>query len=146
MKNFERRMNLGQGVPSHIGHLVEQIKQASAFYGNSTIILDALDECDLKTRENLITRLTKLSIDSRGCIKLLISSRSELDIKELVEESKISHYNSVDIINLADEDKNLKSDLDLYVNECIQSQRRLKKLDKPLQKEIKAALLEDQTL
>ncbi|RXW17257.1 hypothetical protein EST38_g8592 [Candolleomyces aberdarensis] len=146
LKEFERRMNLGQGVPSDLDDLMGKILQASAFYDKATIILDALDECDIQVREKLISRLVKLPVDSNGRVKLLLSSRPELDIRELLlSEPEPKYQNTVNIISLSDEHQNLNRDLYSYVNGCFQTQRRLKKIQDPLRTEIITVILQRAT-
>jgi hypothetical protein len=147
LKEFERRMDLGQGVPSDMDDLMSKIMQASAFYDKATIIIDALDECDLQVREKLISRLVKLPVDSKGRVKLLLSSRPELDIRELLlSEPEPRYQNTVNTISLSDEHTNLNRDLFSYVNGCFQTQRRLKKIQDPLRTEIITVLLQRATL
>lgn len=147
LKQYERRMNLGQDVPSDMDDLTYKIIQAAAFFDKVNIILDALDECDIQVREKLISRLVKLPVDTNGRIKLLLSSRPELDIKELLlTEPEERYRHSVDAIDLSDERQNLNRDLYSYVNGCFQSQRRLKKIKDPLRTEIITVLLERVTL
>lgn len=147
LKQFERRMNLGQDVPHDMDDLVQKILQVAAFFDKVTVVLDALDECELQVREKLISRLVKLPVDSNGRIKLLLSSRPELDIKELLlSEPEEKYRNSVDSIDLADEHQNLNRDLYSYVHGCFQTQRRLKKIRDPLRTEIITVLLQRVTL
>lgn len=147
LKQFERRMNLGQEVPSDMDDLVQKIMQAAAFFDKVNIVLDALDECDIRVREKLISRLVQLPVDTNGRIKLLLSSRPELDIKELLlSEPEEKYRNSVDAIDLNDERQNINRDLRSYVNGCFQTQRRLKKIQGPLRTEITNVLLQRVTL
>lgn len=147
LKQFERRMDLGQDVPSDLNDLVQNIIHAASFFDKVTVILDALDECDMQVRERLISRLVKLPVDTNGRVKLLLSSRPELDIKELLlSEPEEKYHNSVNTIDLSDEHQNINRDLYSYVNGCFQVQRRLKKIQDPLRTEIVTVLLQRVTL
>lgn len=147
LKQFEQRMDIGQDVPSDLDDLVQKIIQAASFFDKVTVILDALDECDIQVRERLVSRLVKLPVDTNGRIKLLLSSRPELDIKELLlSEPEERYLNSVNTIDLSDEHQNINRDLYSYVNGCFQVQRRLKKIQDPLRTEIVTALLRRATL
>lgn len=43
----------------------------------TTIVIDALDECDLSSRDELLESLNKMVEESAGLIKILISSRND---------------------------------------------------------------------
>lgn len=147
LKEFEKRMNLGQGTPVHLDELTEKINQASGFYDKTTIIIDALDECDTECREHLISLLVKLPCNSQGRIRLLVSSRPDHDIRELLTiEPEDRYRSSVRSISLSEESDNLKADVGKYIHGCFQISRRLKKIEIPLRIEIISALLERDTL
>ena len=46
----------------------------------TTIVIDALDECDLSSRGDLLDALSRILQDSCGLVKILISSRADADI------------------------------------------------------------------
>lgn len=50
-------------------------------YPQTTLVLDALDECDKQTRSKLVATLDALVSQSSTVIKVLISSRADSDIK-----------------------------------------------------------------
>ncbi|EON65807.1 hypothetical protein W97_05046 [Coniosporium apollinis CBS 100218] len=54
-------------------------------YPHTTLILDALDECDHRTRKHLIVALDRIVGSSSKPIKVFISSRPDLDIRERFE-------------------------------------------------------------
>lgn len=54
-------------------------------YPQTTLVLDALDECDQKTRKHLITALDRIVAQSSKPIKIFISSRPDSDIKDRFE-------------------------------------------------------------
>lgn len=51
-------------------------------YSHVTIVLDALDECDPKTRAEMFTVLARIAYTQGVAVKVLISSRNEPDIFE----------------------------------------------------------------
>ena len=58
------------------------IRELSTMYTKITLVLDALDECDRSTRNDLITEIDDLVSSSTSCvIKVFISSRPDRDIK-----------------------------------------------------------------
>ena len=46
----------------------------------TTLVIDALDECDRKEREHLLDALSKMIKDSKGLVKICVSCRDDLDI------------------------------------------------------------------
>ena len=56
-------------------------------YSHVTILLDALDEIDSKTRARFFGFLRKLTQQQPAVVKLLVSSRSEPDILDLFRGS-----------------------------------------------------------
>lgn len=54
-------------------------------YSQVTLIVDALDECDKKTRSGFIDVLDKFIVESSKPVKILISSRRDKDIKHCFE-------------------------------------------------------------
>ena len=54
-------------------------------YPQTTLVVDALDECNRNTRSAFIKSLEKLVDESKNPIKILISSRRDRDIKHRFE-------------------------------------------------------------
>ncbi|KAF9769803.1 hypothetical protein IL306_012725, partial [Fusarium sp. DS 682] len=67
------------------------IKELSRDYSRSTIILDAFDECNRDTRDDLIKTIANLAMEVEG-IRIFISSRPEDDIKR--------HFGSKPVIEI----------------------------------------------
>ena len=58
------------------------VRELATMYTKITLVLDALDECDRSTRQDLITEIDDLVSSSTSCvIKVFISSRPDRDIK-----------------------------------------------------------------
>lgn len=60
----------------------EQLLEAVNLYSRTTIILDALDECEPKSRWRLVETLELLLTNSERPIKIFISSRPDQDIRK----------------------------------------------------------------
>lgn len=50
------------------------------------IVIDALDECDIKKRSDLLWALHKITEDSQCLVKILVSSRDDGDIKGQLQD------------------------------------------------------------
>lgn len=61
------------------------LAESVQIYPQTTLVVDALDECNRETRLNLIDMLETLIYDSHRPIKILISSRRDRDIKHRFE-------------------------------------------------------------
>lgn len=55
--------------------------QLAPCYQQITLVLDALDECNKQTRQQLLDALDMLVNQSKSCVKVFISSRPDEDIK-----------------------------------------------------------------
>lgn len=51
-------------------------------YPRTTLVLDALDECDEETRRELAELFQNLVVNSKGLLKVFIASRKEPDIEK----------------------------------------------------------------
>lgn len=83
-------------------------------YPQVTLVLDALDECDRKTRSNLIGVLDNLIEKSIKPVKILISSRQDRDIKRHFETGPNLAIQAVD--NQDDIEKFLNHELSVEGN------------------------------
>ena len=72
----------------------------------TTIILDALDECDLSSRGDLLDALSRILRDSCSLVKILVSSRADADI--------VCHFS--DCLNLQIEASQNQEDIELYID------------------------------
>ena len=73
-------------------------------YAKSTLIIDGLDECDFKTRQELIDVLDDVICGSESLVKIFIASRDDADLmqqyrygRNLTIHEKYSKYNAKDI-------------------------------------------------
>lgn len=65
-------------------------------YTHVTILLDALDECEIKSRPKLFAFLAKLRCYPKTTVKILISSRNEPDVYECFGGVNNFSINAVD--------------------------------------------------
>ncbi|OJJ06515.1 hypothetical protein ASPVEDRAFT_327326 [Aspergillus versicolor CBS 583.65] len=69
-----------------MSELVELILELTNLYSRTTVILDALDECDPETRWKLVDALNDIVADSTGLVKVFISSREEGDLRLSIQD------------------------------------------------------------
>ncbi|KAM0447637.1 hypothetical protein ACHAO4_008775 [Trichoderma viride] len=72
--------------------LIELIK----FYPRTTLILDALDECEMDTREALARIFRNLVDEGEGTVKIFIASRKEVDIEEYLGSQRLVEISTAD--------------------------------------------------
>ncbi|KAF4943325.1 hypothetical protein FSARC_14946, partial [Fusarium sarcochroum] len=100
-------------------------------YPRTTIILDALDECDRDTREELMNALRNL-IDGNRRLRVFISSRPDDDIRR--------HLRGRPMIEMQATDN--EQDISSFVDDKLSQDSRWAGLSPRLQEEIKAVLHE----
>lgn len=66
--------------PLQIDESTSLILQLTEKYPMTTIVIDALDECDPETRTDLLGTLEKILKESLGLVKIFVSSRDDQDI------------------------------------------------------------------
>lgn len=101
---IEKWKTKGQGFSSN-GLQVEQscdlILELIEQYPMTTIVVDALDECDLENRQCLLDVFENLLQKSKGLVKIFVSSRDDQDIvctlREYPNLDIVSERNAVDI-------------------------------------------------
>ena len=103
----------------------------------TTIVIDALDECDPDKRDVLLEALSRIVTDSTGLVKIFISSRDDGDI--------VLHLGECP--NLKIQASHNQDDITRYVNsevrKVIHSKKwRSGKVDKELEQYIELALIE----
>ena len=73
----------GEGFSSN-GLLLEEslelIIKLTEIYDMTTIVVDALDECDPETRQSLLDAFEGILEESAGLVKIFVSSRDDQDI------------------------------------------------------------------
>jgi hypothetical protein len=106
------------------------IELVTHHYSHTTIVLDALDECDPKTRAQLFSLLSKLAYRRDTKVKLLISSRNEPDILDQFGGSSNLYINAEDNAD----------DIRKFVNKEIDSRLLHGKAREPLRARVKEEL------
>jgi hypothetical protein len=81
-----------------LGESCDLIIRLGQYYPLITIIIDALDECDLESRADLLSTLETILRDSSTLVKIFLSSRDDQDIV-----CRLNDYPSLDISS----DKNM---------------------------------------
>lgn len=66
------------------------------FYPRTTLILDALDECEMDTREALARIFRNLVDEGEGTVKIFIASRKEVDIEEYLGSQRLVEISTAD--------------------------------------------------
>ncbi|TXC05932.1 hypothetical protein FocTR4_00010780 [Fusarium oxysporum f. sp. cubense] len=107
-----------------IGKLIES-------YSKTTIILDALDECDRNTREELMRVLSNLANGSSK-FRVFISSRHDEDI--------LRHFKGTPVMEMEVTDN--EEDISCYVDDRLFRDSRWAHLSPELQEEVKAVFHE----
>lgn len=103
--------------------------ELSASYQRSSIVLDALDECDEETRSQLMGCLNEILSRCRN-LKIFVSSRMEYDIKQ--------YFKSQPAITIrATETQN---DIESFIREKLTSDARWNSLDRELREEAQSTL------
>ena len=99
-----------------LGECSELLTEMISSYSNTTIIIDALDECE--EPYELLRALKTIADSSTGHIKLFVSSRANVDVaRVLIVHSKIDIQSQV---------KGLNTDMDIFLHtEVKEGARRL---------------------
>lgn len=118
---IEKYRKQGEGFRSNGLQLEESrdlIIESIGNYGITTIVVDALDECDPETRQSLLDAFEDILQEAAGLVKIFVSSRDDQDIVCILRE-----YPNLDISS----DKNTH-DIQNFVRietEKLVSKRRL---------------------
>lgn len=107
------------------------LKQFIETYPQTTIVLDALDECDKECRYDLMKLFDDLLSHASRPVKLFIASRPDVDIKE--------HFMERSFINIRATDNH--DDIRKYIDAEVQKHPRWSKLNQSLRTEISSTLL-----
>jgi len=102
----EKYKTQGEGFKSRGPRLedsLDLVKTLTEAYGVTTIIVDALDECNPETRQSLLDAFEEILQESAGLVKVLVSSRDDQDIVWRFRDSPnfniTSNRNTQDIEN-----------------------------------------------
>lgn len=78
--NEERKSKSFANGQLRLKESIDLIAKLTGFYSITTIVIDALDECDPMTRHRLLSGFTKIVQKAAGLVKILVSSCDENDI------------------------------------------------------------------
>lgn len=109
----------------------QQLVESLNIYPKTTLVLDALDECDLDSRVDIIDTLNSLLSESQRPLKIFISSRPDPDIEGLLASSA-----QVDI-----QAKDNKGDVRRFLEKEIEKLAKRRALFRSLQNDIAETLL-----
>ncbi|KAJ5912527.1 hypothetical protein N7504_001410 [Penicillium tannophilum] len=152
LQSYVRQLSTAVGRPGHMRKSLqvasdEASRQASHFgikdcesqllesvngYSQTIFILDALDECEPGSRYQLIQAIGDLISKSDSFVKVFISSRPDIDIKNAFE-----NRSSIEILAMDNE-----CDIEKFVNEEIEKPRQWGQISPQLQKDIVEAILD----
>lgn len=130
----DTRYNVGRdtGTDLNFNACREVLKKFVETYPQTTIVLDALDECDRDCPYELMSLFDVLLAQASRPVKLFIASRPDGDIRE--------HFSGRSIIDVrATENHN---DICKYIHAEVQKHPRWSKLHQALRKEIGSILIE----
>jgi len=99
----EKYKRQGEGFDSRGPRLEESrdlVKALAEAYEVTTIIVDALDECDPETRQTLLDAFEEILRESAGLVKILISSRDDQEIAWQFRDSP--NFNITSSLNIRD--------------------------------------------
>ena len=86
----------------------------------TTIVVDALDECDLETRFSLLNAFERILDESAGLVKIFVSSRDDQDITQVLRKHPTVKIEISCHKNTSDIQRFVKCEIDTLVD-----QRRL---------------------
>lgn len=90
----------------------DQILASSNMYSKTTLVIDALDECDQDSRDQLIETFNFLVSESKNAIKIFISSRPDQDVQAKLDQERSVSVTIQASHNKPDIDKFLQKELD----------------------------------
>ncbi|KAK2802447.1 hypothetical protein FQN51_004510 [Onygenales sp. PD_10] len=120
----------GKPTPSSFKDLRNLLDQVIPLVPNVTIAVDALDEC--YEREDLVNVLKSLPTNAAGTVKVLVTSRREIDLVRLLKEQP----------SVSTQGKDADQDIHQYIRSTMESNARLRKLGPSLQQHIVESLTE----
>lgn len=105
----KRESNGHTSGPLHLDESTDLIVNLSAGFSETTIIIDALDECNRDTRRALFSMLKQI-VDLTKNVRIFLTGRCDGDIKRMLCDFP-SHY-----IDATDNTK----DIEIYINSEIE--------------------------
>lgn len=115
---YKEREDTGAG-PLDLEDSVNLIIKQTDYYPNVSIVINALDECDEKTRHRLLSALTTIIREASGLVKIFVSSRDEKDIRPRLQDLPNLY------IRANDNAEDIKRFVQKEVNEAVAAKRLL---------------------
>ncbi|KAH8761659.1 hypothetical protein F5883DRAFT_631123 [Diaporthe sp. PMI_573] len=128
LSHEKRRKGSDLNLEDCKGQLLESVN----LYPKTTLVVDALDECEPESRLQLVEVLHDLLSKSVRPLKVFISSRPDVDIR--------AHFTSHPNIKIQARDN--QGDIEIFVNKEMNKPRRWGPISSPLRREIVKILLE----
>jgi ankyrin repeat domain-containing protein 50 len=110
----------------------QQLLESVNFYPKTTLVLDALDECEPESRWRLVETIGDLMSKSKRPLKVFVSSRPNGDIREFFASRPNVEIQATDN----------QDDIKKFVNEEIVKHRRWNKISPSLREEVVRILLD----
>lgn len=110
------------------------ILKLTEFYPMTTIIIDALDECNPATRYDLLDALDHIQNESTNLVKVFVSSRDERDLV-----SRLKHFSNIDTA-AAENVAAVKAFVQWRVDDYVSTKRLLRSFPEP--SELKTLMIE----
>ena len=82
---FHARPFLREASELAVNTCVAQLRQSVDLYRRTTIVLDALDECNLETRRQLVQLFNLLISKGRRPVRIFVSSRPDPDTRQYLD-------------------------------------------------------------
>lgn len=135
LKELYKTCNNGKGVPT-LDNLLATLFVVAQKFGDVFIVADALDECPNNgiIREELLELIKDMSTRSSSNIHLLVTSRLESDIEELLLSLSTTRVIPI-------QGSPLEADIKSYICNEISSNSKLKKIPIIEQKKIEKRLI-----
>lgn len=124
----------GRGILSTFAEWEACLLELIDTYPRTTIVLDALDECETKQRQDLINLLVKLAArdSDTGPVKIFVAARPEDDIRRHLEKNYLIRM----------QEEHNAGDIAHFVRAKLAEHRRWSKFPQDFQNEIVEKLLE----
>lgn len=133
---YEAREKIGHQLGAlHLNESRELIVQLSAAFAHTTIVIDALDECDRDKRRDLFETL-KYIVASTKNVRIFLTGRSDGDIQRILRGFP-SHY-----IEARDNQGDITTFINSEIERCCREKLLLDgEIDKELKSDIVSALM-----
>jgi hypothetical protein len=125
LKSFCTQSRINGSEPT-MANCKELLLKLLNSYPQTTLVLDALDECEKEKRGELIEVFRHLLENASRPVKIFISSRPDGDIKEVLKENANVYIQATDNSH----------DISIFVQNEIIKHRKWKKMDPTLREEI----------